>query len=129
MWYIDRSLTPPSHANFLIIFPPHRAELRLEGTLALTTQPQPNDDAVSVSSDSFSDDSDEELLARARKRRKFDQSTVTYNGVQALQPTKGRKTVLVTGGAGFIGSHTAGELGYWGEREKATQQIRELIIR
>jgi len=87
-----------------------KAELRLEGTLALTTQPQPNDDAVSVSSDSFSDDSDEELLARARKRRKFDQSTVTYNGVQALQPTKGRKTVLVTGGAGFIGSHTADHL-------------------
>ena len=70
-----------------------------------------NNDANSVASVTLcvSDDldSDEELFARSRKRRKT--SRKVYKGVEEVDPTTDRKVVLVTGGAGFIGSHTAGE--------------------
>ena len=60
-----------------------------------------SDDAVSVSS---SDESfDDQMFARASKA-----SSATYRGVSILSSNTDRKTVLVTGGAGFVGSHTAG---------------------
>ena len=66
-----------------------------------------NDDINSVASVSDDLDSDEELFARSRKRRKTTRKV--YKGVEEVDPTTDRKVVLVTGGAGFIGSHTAGE--------------------
>ena len=66
-----------------------------------------NDDVNSVASVSDDLDSDEELFARSRKRRKTTRKV--YKGVEEVDPTTDRKVVLVTGGAGFIGSHTAGE--------------------
>lgn len=60
------------------------------------------DDTNSVSS------SDDDLfsLERPSKRAKVS----SYLGVDVVEPTTDRKVVLVTGGAGFIGSHTADHL-------------------
>lgn len=62
------------------------------------------EDAVSVSS---SDDSfDDHMFVRASKAN----SAATYRGTVVLPACMDRKTVLVTGGAGFVGSHTADAL-------------------
>ena len=61
------------------------------------------EDAVSVSS---SDDSfDDHMFVRASEAN----SAATYRGTVVLPACMDRKTVLVTGGAGFVGSHTAGK--------------------
>ncbi|GMH84476.1 hypothetical protein TrST_g2134 [Triparma strigata] len=83
-----------------------RAEQKLEGSpMATNFNQTTNDDVNSVASVSDDLDSDEELFARSRKRRKTTRKV--YKGVEEVDPTTDRKVVLVTGGAGFIGSHTA----------------------
>lgn len=69
-------------------------------TIPRTESPS-RDDTNSVSS------SDDDLfsLERPSKRAKVS----SYLGVDVVAPTTDRKVVLVTGGAGFIGSHTAGK--------------------
>jgi len=70
-------------------------------TIPRTESPS-RDDTNSVSS------SDDDLfsLERPSKRAKVS----SYLGVDVVAPTTDRKVVLVTGGAGFIGSHTADHL-------------------
>ena len=91
------------------IFSPFQAEpsvdtLKPPTTMSFTiprTESPSRDDTNSVSS------SDDDLfsLERPSKRAKVS----SYLGVDVVAPTTDRKVVLVTGGAGFIGSHTAGK--------------------
>mmetsp|Transcript_21548 Transcript_21548/g.44943 ORF Transcript_21548/g.44943 Transcript_21548/m.44943 type:complete len:415 (+) Transcript_21548:133-1377(+) len=62
-----------------------------------------NDDIVSVSS---SDDEPTDLALFARAKS----APYTYKGTTIVAPNPGKKTVLVTGGAGFIGSHVSDTL-------------------
>lgn len=75
------------------------------------------EDVFSVSSDSSEMSEGEGLggffgFGRVGERAKQDDAKA-FKGEKVLSPLVGHKTVLVTGGAGFIGSHVAGEKSFF----------------
>mmetsp|Transcript_19979 Transcript_19979/g.42991 ORF Transcript_19979/g.42991 Transcript_19979/m.42991 type:complete len:413 (+) Transcript_19979:341-1579(+) len=97
----------------------------MKNSMSSQQQPEKPVSIVEVSSSSFSTTSETERESLSSNYEEVASSSPAWEAVEPLEPHTERKTVLVTGGAGFIGSHVAMDLLNRGDRVVIVDEVND----